>query len=301
MTEKQSSTMNFVVESEEYYAPSKKQVSFFSARLTKVLLSSTIALLCYSASFYHHNKTKENSKSSVNTNIRDIVVQSPISSDPLVLDSSSRRLKSLGIVSSERNAPSLAWLMSFPASGSLFLKSTIQASTHRSVASNYGNAFMHPNGEIVRDQYASIPIFSDRPNGPFLFSELPLPESYALSDTHCGGHCTDCYPGRYLKGPNQFREDCLTTAKFDPELARSNPGGDPFEYQTYDPRLVKKSIHLVRNPYDNIISRFNEEYKLANAKGNRAFTKSYPYNSAGFHKWCDYQGKKIQKRRGRSL
>lgn len=110
-----------------------------------------------------------------------------------------------GIDSFHPKAPALAWLMSFPDSGTTYSISSITQATQKASASNYGNMFMRPNGEIIRDQLTSIPIYSNRPNGPYLFSGLELPENYILVKTHCGGHCTDCYPGRYMKGPNQVR------------------------------------------------------------------------------------------------
>ena len=42
-------------------------------------------------------------------------------------------------------------------------------------------------------------------------------------------------------------------------------------------------------------NRFHHEYKLANIRGNIDFTSKYPYNSDGFHKWCNYLSNKFYK------
>ena len=213
---------------------------------SRLVILSTIAV---SAVFCVLYPTMKNSISFSNT------IRSKASSD--IVEHSSRRLSSvLGIKSTNPKAPVIAWLMSFPDSGTTFASLSIQSGTRRTIASNYGNMFMHPNGEIVRDQYASIPIYSDRPNGPFLFSELPMPNKYILTKTHCGGHCTDCFPGRYMKGPKKFWKECHTSARFNPETALKKQGEDPFEYIGYDLALVKKAVHLIRNPFDNIVSRY---------------------------------------------
>lgn len=191
-------------------------------------------------------------------------------------------------------APKLAWLMSFPDSGTTFTSTTIQAVSQRGTASNYGNMFMHPSGEVVRDLYASVPVYSNRPNGPFLFSNLPLPSEYILTKTHCGGHCSDCYPGHYMFGPNQFVKQCHTSSRFNPEKARENPSAYPFEHPQYDPSMVKKAVHLIRNPFDNVVSRFHHEYKMAVAREDNDWTSNYSYNSKGFHSWCDFQADKYR-------
>lgn len=50
----------------------------------------------------------------------------------------------------------------------------------------------------------------------------------------------------------------------------------------YDPALLQKAIHLVRNPVDNAVSNFH----LAAA---RQGFKEYENNMKGFRKWCAHR------------
>ena len=220
-----------------------------SKRSWGIVLSSTLALFLF-VSFQYQGVQKYESISESTDSSLDLVPYNPASESHRSL----RVASPLGIDSNDPTAPGIAWLMSFPDSGTTFLSLSIQTATKRTIASNYGNMFMHPNGEIIRDQYASLPIYIDRPNGPFLFSELPMPDNYILTKTHCGGICTDCFPGRYVKGPGKFWKECHTSARFDPERNRISRK-DPFEYVEYYVKLVKRAIHLIRDPFDNVISR----------------------------------------------
>lgn len=189
-------------------------------------------------------------------------------------------------------APKLAWLMSFPDSGTTFTTLTIQSASQRSTASNYGNMFMDRDGNIDRNTQRSIPVYINQDNGPYLFSSWPLPENYVVTKTHCSGFCTDCYPGNYIKSPKRFLYECHVGSLFDPMYAKANRGKDPFQYLFYDEKMVKKAVHLIRDPFDNIVSRFHHEYRLAVLRDNHDFPDAYPYNSEGFHKWCAFMSDK---------
>jgi len=194
------------------------------------------------------------------------------------------------VIDSDPGAPQLAWLMSFPDSGTTFTSMTIQSVSQRGTASNYGNMFLNPENsrEVLRDVYESIPVYSNRPDGPWLFSNLPLPPKYILTKTHCGGHCTDCFPGRYIMGPNQFVRQCHTSNYFDPNSE------EKIKQFRYDQNLIKKAVHIIRNPFDNVVSRFHHEYKLAVIRKDDDWSDKYYYNTQGFHKWCDFQAVKYR-------
>ena len=119
--------------------------------------------------------------------------------------------------------------MLFTDSGTTFTSAIIQVVLQHRKATNYGNMFMHPNGKVVLDLHTSAPVYSNQPNGPFLFSNLPLPSEYICIKTHFGGHCSDCYPGRYMLGPLGWRRRTTTlyaSPPSDPCLIIKFPGGD---------------------------------------------------------------------------
>merc|ERR1712110_1174491 len=95
----------------------------------------------------------------------------------------------------------------------------------------------------VREE--ATPVFEETPGGPFLTSDLSEPGEGKglLTRTYCGGHClSDCTCGEYNISPDDFMQSCLLAANPDDTL-------------TYlDPSIFTKSIILIRNPFDNIIS-----------------------------------------------
>jgi hypothetical protein len=90
----------------------------------------------------------------------------------------------------------IAWLMSFPNSGTSYTSKLIRHASQTRTASNYGNEERVAVG-------LSRAIFDDQPTGPFwqdmhIHPEYTLPQNYALTKTHCGGRCEMC-------GPTQVR------------------------------------------------------------------------------------------------
>jgi hypothetical protein len=90
----------------------------------------------------------------------------------------------------------IAWLMSFPNSGTSYTSKLIRHVSLTRTASNYGNEERAAVG-------LSRAVFDDQPTGPFwqdvhIHPEYTLPQNYALTKTHCGGRCEMC-------GPKQVR------------------------------------------------------------------------------------------------
>jgi hypothetical protein len=90
----------------------------------------------------------------------------------------------------------IAWLMSFPNSGTSYTSKLIRHVSLTRTASNYGNEERAAVG-------LSRAVFDDQPTGPFwqdmhIHPEYTLPQNYALTKTHCGGRCEMC-------GPTQVR------------------------------------------------------------------------------------------------
>ena len=60
------------------------------------------------------------------------------------------------------------------------------------------------------------------------------------------GYCDQCSPENYYETTETFPQRCLD--------------GNPGLNDTYSEDLVERAIHLIRNPLDNIVSRFHNSY-----------------------------------------
>merc|ERR1712151_250513 len=74
-------------------------------------------------------------------------------------------------------------------------------------------------------------------------------------------------------------------------------GGKRKHSMYYNPRIIDKTIHLFRNPFDNIVSRFHLETHRALRSENGKFVRKYPNNRDGFRKWCREYDSSLNKRR----
>jgi hypothetical protein len=54
----------------------------------------------------------------------------------------------------------------------------------------------------------------------------------------------------------------------------------------YDPHLVKKAIHVIRDPLDNIVARFNNEFNIHRSKNDLQWINTHSLDKNGFRKWC---------------
>jgi hypothetical protein len=101
-----------------------------------------------------------------------------------------------------------------------------------------------------------------------------------LTKTHCAGYCIGprC---RNAHTKHSFMVGCLTGSK----AVETEEGVSEIQL-AYDRSLVKKSIHLIRHPLDNIVSRFNLEYNRKVEEGNKVFLEAFPKNQDGFRRWC---------------
>ena len=133
------------------------------------------------------------------------------------------------------NGTKIAWLLSFPNSGTTFTLQSVMQLSNRTVASNTCLKWVHDE--------ALPTIYED--GGPYRLSSLDLPETYLLTRTHCAGH----YPFRLRVDEDVFRRACKRTAVVERLGYKSKQGS----YQDYP----EKAIHLWRDPVENILSRWN--------------------------------------------
>jgi len=193
----------------------------------------------------------------------------------------------ISIPENDPQAPQVAWVMSFPRSGGDYVIDIIHHITHKGTATNYGNVMEESNGVQVRNMYPSVPVFTERINGPFLFTNhLPNPNTYIPTNTYCTGYCWDCYPGRYVGiKRDAFLKGCLTAAKFKP--AKSNNGENGYGDITmanYDGNLVKKAVLVVRNPFAIVEERFL--YGTHAYATDKDWTPMFATDVNGFNNFC---------------
>ena len=239
----------------------------------------------------------------------------------------------------------IAWLMSFPNSGTSYTIKTIRHLSQTLTASNYGheNTATHPSIPVfashttTNDHHTTANNSVTNNNGPFWMEpmahpEYALPRRYVLTKTHCGMRCVTCGPMKYVETTFSFRRNCasgqgvvaveeettplLESVSTTPQsstpdrrhsrriLDLTNTTYTTFRYNrtvntihtsnghsnttikmigqmvSYSPHRVSKAIHLIRNPFDNVVSRFHLERKVGKS------AQQYPKTVQGFRDFC---------------
>jgi len=156
----------------------------------------------------------------------------------------------------------IAWLMSYPNSGTSYTLELIRILSRTYIASNYARE----TKKIYR-----VPVFNNTPS-PFWvhhnISNATYPKHYVLTKTHCGVESMKRWPLSYLESTYSFRNKCLT--------AKHRQGK-----WIYNHRFVSKAIHLIRNPFDNIVARFHLD-----RESEVNHDDVYPKTKEGFRSYC---------------
>jgi len=189
----------------------------------------------------------------------------------------------------ERKLPEVAWLMSFPNSGTTYTNHLIQDYTNTTTATNYGHE------QSTKD--ASIPVFPNSIEGPFFrYPFWTLPPTFILTKTHCGGECDICQtPGskEYNDTIDAFEVACCSGKRiFNSTKIRTS----------YSPDIPKRAVHLIRNPFDNIVARLHlKERRWARFEGKNEKRKYeerldlYNNTKAGFRAYCKFRDERSLK------
>jgi len=136
---------------------------------------------------------------------------------------------------SPNELPEVAWLMTFPNSGTTYTLKLIQQYTNTTTATNYGNE------QSVHG--TTIPVHPWLVNGPFLrHPTWQQPPRYILTKTHCGGTTISPSPEDYIETVRSFEIGCRSGNKVvnDTRVAAI----------TYSMDVPKRAVHLIRNPFD---------------------------------------------------
>lgn len=177
-----------------------------------------------------------------------------------------------------RDWPKLAWLMSFPNSGTSYTTKMIRHVTGMSTATNYGDEYSDNEG-------LSVPLIANATIGPYLIDPHkyghPKGQMYILTKTHCGGRCATCAPRDYVETPTSFLYKCLNSKG----VVRGKGDVPVTKEGAYPLDDIKRIIHLIRNPFDNVVSRFHLELK-------RNREDVFPVSKNGFRDFCKAMDKK---------
>lgn len=170
--------------------------------------------------------------------------------------------------------PEVAWLMTYPNSGTTYTLKLIQQYTNTTTATNYGNE--------QGTKETTIPVHKDLENGPFFrYPSWRSPPRYILTKTHCAGTSIDPSPTDYVETVRSFETACrsgnriLNDTKISPVM--------------YEESVPKRAVHLFRNPFDNIVARLHLEQKRWNRTENDKNLAVFNASKVGFHAWCAFQ------------
>ena len=188
--------------------------------------------------------------------------------------------------------------MSFPNSGASFTLNIVSAASNTTVATNYG--WDTPEEELDGNCLAktNLPVFPMTLNssnhnpsatGPFWWQPNTMPTRRqpppvtVLTKTYCGGYCHDCKPLASVETPHSFMMHCATADAEvgagdteEPDAARTR------ERYIYDYNDMDRVVHLIRNPLENVVSRYHSDLTRLVAENTTEWMERYTYDSAGF-------------------
>lgn len=176
------------------------------------------------------------------------------------------------------NGPKIAWLMSFPNSGTSYTLSLVSTVSNMTMASNYG--WEHYDNDGI-----SVPVFE---KGPYWLSPHSpnRPSKTVLTKTHCGGYCHNCHVKKFIETPHSFLMHCAMAQG----IVWSNKTKD-FQAisHVYDTSEVDRAVHLIRDPLDNMVSRYHLGIHKVTKQNKTDLIERYTYTPEGFKNYCDDQ------------
>jgi hypothetical protein len=172
-------------------------------------------------------------------------------------------------------SPKIVWLMSFPNSGTTYTLKYVQGSTMTTTATNYGG-----NEQVGYN--TSISIYDSHPfgqYGPFFrYPDRTYSCDRILTKTHCHQMATSM-----STSVEEFMNSC--------RLGNRNVNGT-IEEIIYDTSIqVDSAIHLIRNPFDNIVARMHYKIKqwlVSTSHKEQELAKFITMTPEGLVHWCQY-------------
>jgi len=167
--------------------------------------------------------------------------------------------------------------MSFPNSGTTYTKHLVHTVSGYNTASNYGN---YDEGTGT-----NTPIWEELSNGPFYSAEIgdknwTIPSTgFILTKTHCSSYCFWACKSNQYSTAAQFSRRCGHTSY----IPRDNNATSILVRSYYSTSLVKRAVHLIRDPFSNIVARFHYRIKKLTRQNE---THNYTLDKDGFRTMC---------------
>jgi len=171
------------------------------------------------------------------------------------------------------------WLTSFPNSGTTFTLKYVQSATNTTTATNYG-----ASEQICCEN--SIPIDDSYEEGPYWrrpFDPKPSGTNLVLTKTHCGSDDVSTFSMQY-----QIEPECRLSNK---KMGNATSSTGKVIHGHYSLDVVAKAVHLIRNPFDNIVARMHYRQRMLLAshdKATQALGLKFDSTYDGFQSWCKH-------------
>ena len=170
------------------------------------------------------------------------------------------------------SGPKVIWLMSFPNSGTTYTLKYVQGSTGTTTATNYGG-----NEQVGYDTSISIDV-NRYIHGPYLrYPDRPYSCQSILTKTHC--HQDEVLS----QNVSHFISSC--------RMGNRNVDGTHEEIIYDASTRVHSVIHLIRNPFDNIVARMHYKQKqwlASNSSREHELAEYITFTPEGLLHWCQY-------------
>lgn len=130
-------------------------------------------------------------------------------------------------------------------------------------------------------------MYESSPGGPFWtdpkMNDTKPENGYILTKTHCGGYCDACGPEGSVLNQHLFLRQCLATSY----VSREDDNGELIHSKgSYDTKLVGRAVHLIRDPFDNMVSRFHLRHNRFTKLNDTESLAKYPKSKEGFRAFC---------------
>jgi len=220
---------------------------------------------------YYSSAIQENNpKGNADTQIQDLT------SVAMMIETERQRIIRSTLLDKDR--PAIAWLLSYPNSGTSFTMRMTNFDSNTTVAVNYPQEPLHL-GHDIEPLYNSSKV-------PFILNpNMSLPSKYIMTKTHCAGYCTHCPPDSYAN------------IKLDVFIERCRASGDKDKDASYNNTIqVEKAVHLMRDPIDNIVSNYRLLVKNFQRRKQPRLIKQFTNDKEGFFKFCLVSDNKWRKK-----
>ena len=172
----------------------------------------------------------------------------------------------------QEDAPKIIWLMSFPNSGTTYTLKYVQGSTLTTTATNYGG-----NEQVGYNTSISIDPIRNKCGPFFRYPDRPYSCHSILTKTHC--HQDEVLSNNV----SHFMNSC--------RMGNRNVDGTHEEIVYDASTQVHSAIHLIRNPFDNIVARMHYKQKqwlASNSSKDHELADYISFTPEGLLHWCQY-------------